>query len=481
MMADDEGLSSTTSMAANSTTQTIQKPTSTSSQGSLPSGQGGCCQVCGDKSSGFHYGVLACEGCKGFFRRSSKRDKEYTCRHGNGHCTIGRMNRNRCQHCRYKKCLAVGMSRDGKAVRYGRVPHRGKVKSPTTPTNGIAPSMPGMRKKSTDSVESMRPVDVDEMYMPVPPMNGTNYNYAPPSYLVPPPQGTGDTQLQIKQAEMFDLVSTVSYAFRMTCYYTPENAPFLRDFSFPQDDPNSPFQNDMETRGRHHWVQLAEIMDHAVSGQVEFAKAIPGFRNLSQDDQLLLLKGSFFEMWVIRISGLVQTQTQNGHHHHGSNGVQHPVPPPMSSPQGGTLPSPMGSPAVSLLWQQLMHVLGADIYHAMNNFAQEFNSWNLLETEIALYAACLLAAHGNNIPGLSNPGAVLELQAQLMEALRVQIEGNHRVNAGGLINTLFNRIQDLRHIGAMHRDFVAGCAQRWPDLCASLPALYSEMMDIAMV
>lgn len=152
----------------------------------------------------------------------------------------------------------------------------------------------------------------------------------------------------------------------------------------------------METRGRHHWVQLAEIMDHAVSGQVEFAKAIPGFRNLSQDDQLLLLKGSFFEMWVIRISGLVQTQTQNGHHHHGSNGVQHPVPPPMSSPQGGTLPSPMGSPAVSLLWQQLMHVLGADIYHAMNNFAQEFNSWNLLETEIALYAGCLLAAHGNS-------------------------------------------------------------------------------------
>lgn len=35
---------------------------------------------------------------------------------------VYRLNRNRCQYCRFKKCLAVGMSRD--SVRYGRVPKR---------------------------------------------------------------------------------------------------------------------------------------------------------------------------------------------------------------------------------------------------------------------------------------------------------------------------------------------------------------------
>ncbi len=26
------------------------------------------CQVCGDKSTGYHFNAMTCEGCKGFFR-----------------------------------------------------------------------------------------------------------------------------------------------------------------------------------------------------------------------------------------------------------------------------------------------------------------------------------------------------------------------------------------------------------------------------
>ncbi|TNM87154.1 hypothetical protein fugu_007384 [Takifugu bimaculatus] len=82
------------------------------------------CKVCGDKASGFHYGVHACEGCKGFFRRTVRMKLEYDrCTRS---CKIQKKNRNKCQYCRFQKCLSLGMSHD--AIRYGRMPEAERKK-----------------------------------------------------------------------------------------------------------------------------------------------------------------------------------------------------------------------------------------------------------------------------------------------------------------------------------------------------------------
>ncbi|VDO59967.1 unnamed protein product [Heligmosomoides polygyrus] len=48
----------------------------------------------------------------GFFRRSIQQKIQYRPCTRSQECLIVRNNRNRCQYCRLKKCIMVGMSRD---------------------------------------------------------------------------------------------------------------------------------------------------------------------------------------------------------------------------------------------------------------------------------------------------------------------------------------------------------------------------------
>ncbi|XP_014302743.1 COUP transcription factor 2-like, partial [Myotis lucifugus] len=98
------------------------------------------CVVCGDKSSGKHYGQFTCEGCKSFFKRSVRRNLSYTCR-ANRNCPIDQHHRNQCQYCRLKKCLKVGMRREGIGLSF--LP-------PLAPDHGqFAPDQPGPPSTAT--------------------------------------------------------------------------------------------------------------------------------------------------------------------------------------------------------------------------------------------------------------------------------------------------------------------------------------------
>ncbi|NXB21597.1 NR1I3 protein, partial [Rhagologus leucostigma] len=69
------------------------------------------CAVCGDRASGYHFHVMSCEGCKGFFRRSIIKGVRFTCPLAR-RCPVTKAKRRQCQACRLQKCLDVGMRRD---------------------------------------------------------------------------------------------------------------------------------------------------------------------------------------------------------------------------------------------------------------------------------------------------------------------------------------------------------------------------------
>ena len=81
------------------------------------------CAVCSEISSKDttfrkHYGVICCEACKCFFRRTVQMSRDYKCRY-DGRCTIGRfpeIMKQVCQACRFTQCLRAGMKIECKSL-----------------------------------------------------------------------------------------------------------------------------------------------------------------------------------------------------------------------------------------------------------------------------------------------------------------------------------------------------------------------------
>lgn len=108
--------------------QAASQPSGSAPGSDLPDTKEGfeeLCPVCGDKVSGYHYGLLTCESCKGFFKRTVQNKKVYTCV-ADRSCHIDKTQRKRCPFCRFQKCLEVGMKLEGRTVYHLLLPYKFK-------------------------------------------------------------------------------------------------------------------------------------------------------------------------------------------------------------------------------------------------------------------------------------------------------------------------------------------------------------------
>lgn len=131
------------SSVLNNSTSTAQSKSSSTSSPYPPnhplSGSKHLCSICGDRASGKHYGVYSCEGCKGFFKRTVRKDLSYACREDKN-CIIDKRQRNRCQYCRYQKCLGMGMKRE--AVQEERQRTKERDQNEVESTSSLHTDMP---------------------------------------------------------------------------------------------------------------------------------------------------------------------------------------------------------------------------------------------------------------------------------------------------------------------------------------------------
>jgi len=70
------------------------------------------CPICGEMTQNIHhYGGVACDSCKAFFRRTvvNPSKKSERCRIGNRKCILKKERRNNCPFCRFQLCVQTGM------------------------------------------------------------------------------------------------------------------------------------------------------------------------------------------------------------------------------------------------------------------------------------------------------------------------------------------------------------------------------------
>jgi len=160
--ARDEDQQTTTNQVIFSGSGTLPvKSSATISQANTPQAVVLICAVCGDNAACQHYGVRTCEGCKGFFKRTVQKNAKYVCL-ADKNCPVDKRRRNRCQFCRFQKCLAVGMVKevvrtDSLKGRRGRLPTkpRSNQDPPPSPPVAMITSLVRAHVESTPKLESL--------------------------------------------------------------------------------------------------------------------------------------------------------------------------------------------------------------------------------------------------------------------------------------------------------------------------------------
>lgn len=442
------------------------------------------CKVCGDIASGFHYGVHACEGCKGFFRRSIQQNIHYKMCVKNENCLIMRMNRNRCQHCRFKKCLSVGMSRD--AVRFGRIPKREKQRL----LDEMQSYMNSLNESASMEMEVSPPTDA-----PCSPQNQTNdvsQSYhsdlmsrdEKPIKLAAGNRNIGTTAFHNRPAQQPSISHSAtqthhvvhgeqaSYHVTTSCPVsssTNENSTVIDNakytFSSNQNrcpvsgrlssqsysaNQNSYAASDSQNQGpcpwklnggakvlacplnscpvapasrssQEVWESFSQCFTPAVKEVVEFAKSIPGFQSLSQHDQVMLLKSGTFQVLMVRFCSLFDAKERTVTFLNG---------------QTYSLAS--------------LRALGmGSLLDAMFEFSEKLGSLGLEPDEMALFMAVVLVSADRS--GIVEVGAVEQLQENLIKALRSLIT-SRRPDDSTLFPKLLLRLPDLRTLNNHHSD-----------------------------
>ncbi|KAI5711371.1 hypothetical protein M8J75_016495 [Diaphorina citri] len=245
------------------------------------------------KVIGYHYNALTCEGCKGFFRRSITKNAVYQCKYGNS-CEIDMYMRRKCQECRLKKCLSVGMRPECVVPEYQCAVKRKEKKAQKDKNKPNSTTEPSPEIVKTESNSQVSTLSLPLKYFKL--------------NLIPKRLRGSNSRVFLQQSSD-GASSRVSSLHSGTKTVSPEQEELIHRLVYFQNEYEHPSEEDIKkivgdepnTRDRE-FKHITEFTILTVQLIVEFAKRLPGFDKLVREDQISLLKACSSEVMMLRMA-----------------------------------------------------------------------------------------------------------------------------------------------------------------------------------
>lgn len=247
------------------------------------------CGVCGDRATGFHFNAMTCEGCKGFFRRSMKRKALFTCPFS-GDCRITKDNRRHCQACRLKRCVDIGMMKEF-ILTDEEVQRKREMILKRKEEEALKDSL---RPKLSEEQQRIISILLEAHHKTYDPTYADFDHFRPP---VRQTEGAGNHLFRHTPSFSGDSSSSCSDHFA-TCADMMEPTCFS-NLDLSEEDPDDPSVT-LDLSQLSMLPHLADLVSYSIQKVIGFAKMIPGFRDLTSDDQIVLLKSSAIEVIMLR-------------------------------------------------------------------------------------------------------------------------------------------------------------------------------------
>nr|XP_045008043.1 vitamin D3 receptor isoform X1 [Jaculus jaculus] len=246
------------------------------------------CGVCGDRATGFHFNAMTCEGCKGFFRRSMKRKALFTCPF-NGDCRITKDNRRHCQACRLKRCVDIGMMKEF-ILTDEEVQRKREMILKRKEEEALKDSL---RPKLSEEQQRIIAILLDAHHKTYDP------TYADFSQFRPPIRGDDRREDCSRPTPSFFGDSSSSGSDLYTTSLDLMEPCTFSNLDLNEEDSDDPSVT-LDLSQLSMLPHLADLVSYSIQKVIGFAKMIPGFRDLTSDDQIVLLKSSAIEVIMLR-------------------------------------------------------------------------------------------------------------------------------------------------------------------------------------